>query len=50
MVTRLFPISTMSGLLVRHIDAGKTSALIGGFFVAGAALIATLVTGKADQY
>lgn len=50
MVTRLFPISTMSGLLVRQLNAGRTSAIIGGFFVAAAGIIAALVTGHADQY
>ncbi len=46
-VTRLFPISTMAGLRVRQLDAGKTSALIGGAFVVVAALVASVVSGTA---
>jgi hypothetical protein len=46
-VTRLFPISTIAGLRVRQLDAGKTSGLIAGVFMAAAALIATLVSGTA---
>jgi hypothetical protein len=46
-VTRLFPISTMAGLRVRRLDAGRTSGLVGGVLMATAVLIATLVTGTA---
>ena len=43
--TRLFQISTLSGLRVRQLDAGKTSAIIAVGLVGTAALIATVVTG-----
>lgn len=43
--TQLYPISTLSGLLVRQIDAGKTSAIIGGVIVGTAAFIAAYVSG-----
>lgn len=46
-VTRLFPISTMAGLRVRQLDAGRTSAIVGGVFLVAAALIATVVSGTA---
>lgn len=46
-VTRLFPISTMAGLRVRQLDAGKTSAIIGGAFLVVAALVASVVSGTA---
>ena len=45
--TRLFQISTMSGLTVRQLDAGKTSAIIGGVFLLTAGVIASLVSGTA---
>lgn len=44
-ITRLFPISTLSGVLVRQLDAGKTSAIIGGVIVGTAAFIAGAVSG-----
>lgn len=46
-VTRLFQLSTLAGLRVRQLDAGKTSAIIGGAFLVTAALIASLVSGTA---
>lgn len=46
-ITRIFPISAMAGLLVRQIDAGRTSAIIGGVFVIGAALGGILFSGTA---
>ena len=46
-VTRLFPISTMAGLRVRRLDAGKTSAIVGLAFVAVAGVIASVVSGTA---
>ncbi|KPJ81353.1 MAG: hypothetical protein AMS19_08305 [Gemmatimonas sp. SG8_23] len=46
-VTRLFPISTLAGLRVRKLDAGKTSALVGGVFLVAAAIIASQVSGTA---
>jgi hypothetical protein len=45
--TRLFQISTLSGLRVRQLDAGKTSAIIGGVFLAAAAIISSVVSGTA---
>lgn len=44
-ITRLFPIQTLSGILVRQLDPGKTSAIIGGVIVGTAAFIATAVSG-----
>ena len=46
-VTRLFQISTMAGLRVKELDAGKTSAIIGGVFIVTAAVIASVVSGTA---
>ena len=48
-ITQLYPISTLSGLLVRQLDAGATSAIIGGAIVGTAALIATVVTGTGND-
>ena len=48
--TRLVPITELRGLLIRTLDAGSTSAIIGGVIVGAAAAIAVLVTGKADEY
>ncbi len=44
-ITELYPIQTLSGLLVRQIDGGKTSAIIGGAIVGLAAIIAGAVSG-----
>jgi hypothetical protein len=46
-VTRLFPISTMAGLRVRQLDAGRTSAIVAGVLVATAAILASVVSGTA---
>ncbi|MBO61840.1 MAG: hypothetical protein OXU33_08730 [Gemmatimonadota bacterium] len=48
--TRLIPITELRGLLIRTLDAGSTSAIIGGVIVGAAAAIAVLVTGKAGEY
>ena len=48
--TRLIPITELRGLLIRTLDAGPTSAIIGGVIVGAAAAIAVLVTGKAGEY
>lgn len=48
--TRLIPITELRGVLVRSLDAGPTSAIVGGIIVGAVAVIAVLVTGKADQY
>jgi hypothetical protein len=47
---RRFPLSSLSGVLVRQVDPGRTSAIIGGMIVGAAAIIALLVTGDAAQY
>lgn len=47
---RRFPLSSLSAVLVRQLDPGRTSAIIGGLLVGGAAIVAFLVTGKAEQY
>ena len=47
--TRLFQISTLAGLRVRQLDAGKTSAIIGVVFVTAAAIIASVVSGDAFE-
>jgi hypothetical protein len=44
-ITRLYPLTTLSGLLVKHLDAGATSAIVGVVIVGLAAFIATAVTG-----
>lgn len=44
-ITRLFPISAMTGLLVRQLDPARTSGLIGGFFVVAAGFIAVAFSG-----
>ncbi len=49
-VTRLVPITELQGLLVRQLDAGKTSAIIGGMLVGGIAAVALIVTGEGDRY
>ena len=48
--TRLIPITELRGLLIRTLDAGSTSAIIGGVIGGAAAAIAVLVTGKAGDY
>jgi len=48
--TRLIPITELRGVLVRTLDAGPTSAIVGGLIVGTVAVIAFLVTGKADEY
>ena len=47
-ITRLFPITTLSGVLVRQLDAGKTSAIVGGVIVGTAAIIAAGVGGSTN--
>lgn len=48
--TRLVQITEMRGLLVRQLDAGRTSAIIGGVIVGTVAAIAFWVNGRADEY
>ena len=45
-VTRLIPITNLDAVLVRQIDGGKTSAIIGGVVMGAIATIALLVTGS----
>lgn len=49
-LTRLVPITELSGLLVRQLNAGVTSAIIGGIIVGTAVAIAGIVTGKGETY
>jgi len=46
-VTRSYPLSSLSGVLVREVDPAKTSVIIAGFFLGVAATVALLVTGQA---
>ncbi|MDG2282678.1 MAG: hypothetical protein P8L45_06130 [Longimicrobiales bacterium] len=48
--TRLIPITELRGVLVRSLDAGPTSAIVGGLIVSTVAFIAFLVTGRGDEY
>ena len=48
--TRLIPITELRGLLVRRLDAGSTSAIVGGIIVGTVAAVAVWVTGRADEY
>lgn len=49
-LTRLVPITELEGVLVRRLDAGKTSAIMGALIVGTAAAIALLVTGEGRSY
>ena len=46
-VTRSFPLSSLSGVLVRQVDAAKTSMIIAGLFLGAIVTVALLVTGQA---
>lgn len=46
-VTRSFPVSSLSGVLVRQLDPAKTSVVIAGLFLGSIATVALLVTGQA---
>ncbi len=48
-MSRSFPLSTVSGLLVRQVNANTTSILIGVFAVGAIATAAFLLTGKTDE-
>ena len=48
--TRLIPITELRGVLIRTLDAGATSAIVGGVIVGAVAAIAVYVTGRADEY
>lgn len=45
-----FPVSSVTGVLVREVDANRTSILIAAFGVGAAAIAALLLTGQADRY
>lgn len=45
-VTRQFPLATLSGVLARQLDTGRTSGVIGGMLVGTVAVISILVTGS----
>ena len=45
-VTRLIPITQLDAVLLRQLDGGKTSAIIGGVVMGAIATIALLVTGS----
>jgi len=45
-VTRSYPLSTLSGVLIRELDPAKTSVVIAGFFIGAVATVALLVTGQ----
>jgi hypothetical protein len=46
---RRFDLSTLSAVLVRELDPGKTSAIIGGTIVGTAAIITLLITGSGQN-
>jgi hypothetical protein len=45
-VTRLYPLSTLSAVLVRQVAAGKTSGIMGGLIIGTIAFLSVLVTGS----
>lgn len=49
-LTRLVPITELQGVLVRQLDAGRTSAIMGAAIVGTVAVIAFIVTGKGRSY
>ncbi len=49
-VTRLIPITTLSGVYVRQLDAGKTSGIIGALIVGTVAVASIWITGRANEY
>lgn len=49
-ITRLVPITELQGVLVRQLDAGRTSAIVGAAIVGTVVLIAFLVTGDRRAY
>ncbi len=46
-VTRFFPLSAITGLLIRQLDPGRTSGLIGGLIVIAAAIGGITFSGTA---
>lgn len=47
-VTRSYRLDSLSGVLVREMDANRASIIIGGVIVGGIAVAALLITGKGD--
>ena len=45
-VTRLYPLSTLSAVLVRQLDAGKTSGIMAGLIIGTIAVLSVLVSGS----
>ena len=45
-VTRTFPFSSLSGVLVRQLDAGPTSGIIGVVIVGAVAIVMVAVNGR----
>jgi hypothetical protein len=48
-VTRSYPRSALSGILVREVDTAKTSGIIGGLIVGAIALATFVLTGQAED-
>lgn len=49
-VTRTFDLSSLSGVLVKQLDAGKTSGIVGGLIVGAVAIVAILVGGTDPRF
>lgn len=49
LTTRTYPLTSLSALLVRRVEPGRTSALIGATIVLGTAVLAFLVDGFSGQ-
>lgn len=49
-VTRLVPINQLEAVMVRQLDAGKTSAIVGGVIVGAIAVAAFVLTGEGESY
>lgn len=47
--TRTIALSSVTALLVRQVDANRTSIIIGGIIVGGIAIAALALTGQADE-
>lgn len=48
--TQVFPLASVTGVLVNEVDASKTSILIGALGVGAIGVAALLLTGQADEY
>ncbi|HZD05262.1 MAG TPA: hypothetical protein VE173_10100, partial [Longimicrobiales bacterium] len=47
--TRIFPLSALSGVLVRQLDGDRTSILVAATIVGGAIIAALLFTGSGND-